>query len=244
MAKITLEQIQQEANELGWQLLSEEYKNLKSELKLICPNKHEIFTTYEKWRRAHACPICQAEEKQQRSFDCVVAKSKGEQRILAVDQATHTSGWSIYSNGQLLRHGVFTVNGSEVTRINEVKNWLINMVTVWKIDYVQLEDIQLQEKDNDERMGVTVYKALAHLQGVLENTLFVNNIPYGIVPSGTWRKFLGIKGRGRDDRKRSAQIKVQSLYNLSCGLDEAEAICIGLYACNNQAKQNEMVEWG
>ena len=234
MARILLEQIQQEAEKEQWKLLSDEYKNLKSELSFECPKGHRVITSYEKWRRAHTCPICSLEEKEKQAVDCIIAKGKDEHRILAIDQATKTSGWAIFSNGELLRHGMFIVDtGKEVERINEVKKWLWNMITVWKIDYVQMEDIQLQDHKeaggNGEKIGVTTYKTLAHLQGVIENLLYINGIDYGIVPPSTWRQYCEIKGRNKADKKKNAQLKVHSLYNIYVPMDEAEAICIGRF---------------
>lgn len=248
MARIPLTQIQQEAEEQQWKLLSGEYKNLKSELTFECPKGHTVITSYEKWRRSHSCPICELAEKEKSNVDVIMAKGKNEYRILALDQATKTSGWAIFSNGELLRHGMFILEGGkEVDRINEIKKWVWNMVTVWNVDFVQMEDIQLQDHKEagkeSEKIGVTTYKALAHLQGVLENLLYSNGIEYNIVPSSTWRQYCEIKGRNKVDKKKNAQLKVQSLYNIFVPLDEAEAICIGRYAVNRQAKKNTILSW-
>nr|DAH17909.1 MAG TPA: Protein of unknown function (DUF723) [Caudoviricetes sp.] len=58
MAKIRIEDIQSEAKGLGWELLSETYKNLDTEIQFKCPKGHEITTTYAIWRVDHKCPIC------------------------------------------------------------------------------------------------------------------------------------------------------------------------------------------
>lgn len=248
MARILLQQIQQEAEQEQWKLLSEEYKNLKSELTFECPKKHRVITSYEKWRRNHACPICALEEKEKQAVDYIIPKGKDEYRILALDQATKTSGWAIFANGELIRHGMFMASDvREAERINEIKQWLWNMITVWKIDYVQLEDIQLQEHKeagaSSDRIGVTTYKTLAHLQGVLENLLFSNGVDYNIVSPSTWRNYCEIKGKNKTDKKKNAQIKVQNIYNIFVPLDEAEAICIGRYAAHNKNKKVDILSW-
>ena len=44
--------------ENGWELLSTEYKNLKTPLKMKCPNGHEVEQTYEFWRENMLCDEC------------------------------------------------------------------------------------------------------------------------------------------------------------------------------------------
>ena len=250
MARILLQQIQQEANNIQWKLISTQYQNLKSELHFICPNQHEVITTYEKWRRTPTCPICQQIQKQREKQD-IISQPKGKEdyRVLALDQATKISGWAIFENGKLLQYGIYETSSElESKRINDIKNWLLNMILIWKIDFVQLEDIQLQDHKEDggngEKIGVTTYKVLAHLQGVLENLLFTNNIEYDIVPPATWRKYCEIKGKNKTDKKKSAQLKIKDEYNINCSLDEAEAICIGKYATLQHTKNTQILEWG
>lgn len=249
MAKILLSTIQEEAQNDGWQLISDKYQNLKTEMEWQCPERHRVILSYEKWRRNHSCPVCEliAKEKSKNELKLITPKSQGDYRILSLDQATKVTGWAIFQNGELIRHGIYETEGSEVARIDNVRNWVWNMIDVWKIDYVQLEDIQLQEdkewSGNDTRMSVTVYKVLAHLQGVLENLLYSNNIAYSIVYPATWRNFNKIKGKNKTDRKKNAQLLVKEKFDIIVPLDEAEAICIGLYACHSHSKSTEMVVW-
>lgn len=223
---------------------------MKEDLEWTCPNNHSIYLSYEKWRRAHTCPSCERERKEKKAITPPQApKKKGDYRVLALDQATYTTGWAIYQNGSLLNHGTHSVNyESEANRINEIKNWVWNMVVSWNIDLVELEDIQLQDHREagarGAEIGVTTYKALAHLQGVLINLLYANNIPYDVAPVATWRKFCEIKGKTKVDRKKNAQLNVQKWYGISVPLDEAEAICIGRYASANHTKKTEILEWG
>lgn len=247
MAKILLSQIQEEAEGLSWKILSDSYKNLKELMEWECPKGHKVLLPYGKWRQSHICPVC--EEKEKNSLSAGSPKPKNSYRILALDQATYTTGWAIYQDQTLLNHGCFSVSyNNEANRINEIRNWVLNIITAWQIDFVCIEDIQLQDhKEAGARgaeIGVTTYKSLAHLQGVLINLLFSHSIPYTIAPPGVWRKYCGIKGKGRDDKKKSAQLKVKEWYGELCSLDEAEAICIGKYAIADYGKKTEMLEWG
>ena len=53
------------------------------------------------------------------------------------------------------------------------------------------------------------------------------------MPSQVWRKGIGIKGRTRTDRKRSAQQFVKQEYDINVSEDEADAICLGRYGIKN-----------
>jgi hypothetical protein len=105
------------------------------------------------------------------------------------------------------------------------------MISSWRADRVVIEDIQLQnfEEENLNTIGVTTFKALAHLQGVLIDLFYENKISYKIAHTGTWRKHIGVKGKSRTDKKKSAQLIVKELYQRDVSQDEADAICIGRY---------------
>lgn len=50
--------VQNDLEENGWQLVSTEYKNLKTPLKMICPKGHEVEDDYGHWRKYHICEKC------------------------------------------------------------------------------------------------------------------------------------------------------------------------------------------
>lgn len=91
--------------------------------------------------------------------------------------------------------------------------------------------------------GVTVYKALAELLGVLQVSLREQGVDFKVVSSSTWRSDVGIKGKTRTDKKRSAQVHVRDWFDINVTEDEADAICIGRYGTRN-CKPVEMFQWG
>lgn len=251
MARINIEQIRNEAKELGWTLVSETYKNLDTEIEFICPKGHSVITTYAVWRARHSCPICDNPKLELSSK--VVPKKKGQSRILALDQATHDTGWAIFDDNSVIKFGVINLGSGELDRrINKLKIWLANMIEIWKPDKVIMEDIQLQEKkqgrnwenDNgDNVMNVTTFKTLAQLQGVLADYLFEKKIRYEFVHTAVWREKCGITGKYRTDKKRSAQLKVLEWFDLGVTNDEADAICIGYYGTVAEKKNVELLDW-
>lgn len=246
MSKIHIEDIQKEASDIGWKLISDQYKNLETELEFECSEGHRVYLPYKKFRRAAECPICKSNPLA--SLDIKpLFKRPGTQRVLALDQATLTTGWAVFDDGELVRYGAITGNrASSDEKIVSMKQWVASMVANWKPDLVGLEDIQLQQfgaKDSDNVEGVTTFKTLAHLQGVLQNYLFENKVNYEVVHVGVWRKYCEIKGKSRSDKKKSAQMKVKDWYDVSVTTDEADAICIGKYLAATALKKNVMIEW-
>lgn len=203
-----------------------------------CPNDHENFYTMEYWRRHKECPICKS-NKYYRMND-TAPKSKGF-RILAFDQASGTSGWAVFDDNELIKFGAWTSNGSNhIDKISKTKQWVASMIQTWQPDLVILEDIQLQKYDGGEQ--VITYKKLAHLQGILENYCYENGFIYKVVPPATWRAASKIKGKSRTEKKQSAQMLVQQLYDVKVTQDEADAVLIGTWGVLDR-KKNAMIQF-
>lgn len=251
MSRISIEQIRKEAEELGWVLISNTYKNLNTEIEFVCPEGHQVITTYAIWRAQHSCPICDNPKLDLSTK--VIPKKKGVTRILSLDQATHDTGWAIFDGNNVIKFGVVNLGTGELDmRINKLKIWLANMVEIWKPDKVVMEDIQLQEKKQDRNwendtgnnvMNVNTFKTLAQLQGVLADYLYEKKVKYEFVHTAVWRERCGIIGKYRTDKKKSAQLKVLDWFNLSVTNDEADAICIGYYATAAERKNNQIIQW-
>ena len=251
MSRISIEQIRKEAEELGWVLISNTYKNLNTEIEFVCPEGHQVITTYAIWRAQHSCPICDNPKLDLSTK--VIPKKKGITRILSLDQATHDTGWAIFDGNNVIKFGVVSLGTGELDmRINKLKIWLANMVEIWKPDKVVMEDIQLQEKKQDRSwendtgnnvMNVNTFKTLAQLQGVLADYLYEKKVKYEFVHTAVWRERCGITGKYRTDKKKSAQLKILDWFNLSVTNDEADAICIGYYATAAERKNNQIIQW-
>lgn len=150
--------------------------------------------------------------------------------ILALDQASRTSGWAVFQNDQLIASGTFTFDDDFIPkRLVKIRNKVISLIDQYNIDKIILEDIQLQEQINN----VSTYKVLAEVLGVLEELCSELKIPHEIVHSQTWKSTLGIKGRERATQKRNAQAFVEKLYSIKASQDESDAICIGTHYIRN-----------
>ena len=248
MGRLNIEEIKQHCESLGWQLVSDKYKNLSTQLEMICPEGHNVFTTYEKFRKNPICPVCARQELDVNDTIQRAPKKRGVKRTLALDQATHVSGWAVYDGVKLLKYGSYKAKDHNDIdyRIMDFKNYLINMIEFWQPDFIVLEDIQLQQfgpKSSNNVQGVTTYKGLAKLQGVIINLLIELEIDYKVVHTGVWREACGIKGKTRSDRKKSAQLIVKDIYEVNVNQDEADAICIGMYVTSKKEKTSNLVSW-
>ena len=152
-------------------------------------------------------------------------------RVLAIDQATSISGYSVFDNGDLVEYGTFESKGKDsVHRIADVKEWLRGMVKEWDPELVALEDIQLQSPGGSAAIGVQTFKILAHLQGVLMNCLNEMKIPFILCSPSSWRAHSSVKGKTKSDKKRSMIQIVEKKFGAKVTNDEADAIGIGLFA--------------
>lgn len=146
------------------------------------------------------------------------------QNILALDQASRTSGYAVFQEEQLVASGTFTYDDDDFSlRLVKIRNKVISLIEQYNINKILLEDIQLQGQTNN----VETYRKLAEVRGVLSELACEMNIPHEIIHSQTWKSTLGIKGRERATQKRNAQLYVEKIYNKKVSQDCADAICIG-----------------
>lgn len=238
MPRITLEEIAQSLQADGWEVVSTKYVNLKAEMEFKCSEGHQVFSTWEKIRKRRICPICE-KNALKNPVITIVPKKKGTLRILALDQASRISGWSVFDGKELTSYGTYEVKTTEeAQRFHEVNMWFISMIENWKPDYVALEGIQYEKQ-----MGVTTFQTLARLQGILMETCTQHSLPFKICHTGTWRSHCHVKGKARSDVKRSMQLIVKEWLDISVSEDCADAIGIGKYLADTLTSQTEVVSW-
>lgn len=231
--------VQEDANSAGWQLLSDTYKNLKTNMQWQCPKGHLVEMTYDEWRKTRSCAECNKAHSHGVVRNEIPVKESGTYRVLCLDAATGNTGWSLYDNKKLVAYGTFNTAAydDKTARIHEVKVWLQEMIKSTLCDAVGLEGIQLQK-------NVGMFQTLANLQGVILDTLYEKGIRYEVASSSTWRTFVGLNNAdARESAKAKAQAWVLMNYHLKCTQDEADAIVMGKYFSNN-LKEKKKITWG
>lgn len=238
MARISIDEIRNIISADGWILVSEKYQNLDSNLEFKCNKGHIVISPWKKIRENRICPTCMRERLKTKEFKNY-KKKKGEYRILALDQATHISGYAVFNNKNLIEYGTFEATGeNDIERSVQVKQWMVSLIDQFEIDFVGLEGIQYQTA-----AGVTTFETLARLQGILAATCYEEKVSYKIASTNTWRAHCGVQGRSRPDKKRSMQRLVQEWFKIKPTEDEADAIGIGKYFCDIQTPKVEIIDW-
>lgn len=238
MSRINIEEIRQQLLEDKWELISETYTNLDTNLEYKCAAGHTVVAPWKRIRERRICPTCMRETLKTKEFKNR-KKKQGEYRILALDQATYTSGYSVFSNKNLVDYGFYESSGNnDIERCAHVKEWMESLIHTYEIDFVGFEGIQYQSS-----VGVTTFETLARLQGILMECCYELGVSYGVVNTNTWRENCGVKGRTRTDKKRSAQILVKQWYQVEATEDECDAILIGKYYNDSQRPKVEVVDW-
>lgn len=156
-------------------------------------------------------------------------------KMLALDQASRTSGFAIFEDNKLIKYGKFTFEDSDFgVRLMKIRNKVQSLIEEFSIDKVVFEDIQLQD-------NVDTFKKLAEVFGVIFELVTELNIPHEAILSTSWKSTLKIKGTKRPEQKKNAQLWVNENYNIKPTQDECDAICIGVHALRN--KPARVFDW-
>lgn len=160
-------------------------------------------------------------------------------RLLALDQASRTSGYAIFENGKLIDYGHFTAISDELgERLFWIREKIAQLIADYGIDYVAFEDIQL----HTDATSITTFKILAEVFGVVYELCSELELPSQVVFSGTWKHVCGIKGKKRAEQKANAQAYVLNTYGIKATQDESDAICLGTCAWENLNKKPDF-DW-
>lgn len=150
-------------------------------------------------------------------------------KILAIDQASRCSGYSVGINGKLDQYGTIKATGEGDDRICDMANKIKEKIIEVNPDKLYVEHIQLQSGN------VSTYNMLARLQGMIIWIARELNVPLEIVPPVTWKASIGICKGKRQEQKEACIEFVESKYSIDLyeSDDMADSIGILTYAMNN-----------
>lgn len=145
-------------------------------------------------------------------------------KILAFDQSTKISAYSIFIDGKYVECGCIDLHKISDTseRIRAMGVELGKIIERYNPDKVILEEVAQQSNP-------LVLKLLARIQGVIIGFCAAHNIDTYIVEPSKWRSILEFKigaGVKRAELKAQAIKHVKDMYNLDLSEDECEACCI------------------
>ena len=159
-------------------------------------------------------------------------------KLLALDQASHVTGYAIFENDKPIVVSHFNAKGKDIAdRLVSIRQTVLKLIKDYNIDTVAFEDIQLQ---NNVVQNVKTFKMLAEVFGVIQETLQEIGIDYYIIPPVVWKSTVGIAGKGREKEKPLAQQYIVNTYGIHCTEDEADAACLGTHVIK---RQNSEFDW-
>lgn len=162
--------------------------------------------------------------------------------LLALDQSSTTTGYSVFKNGEPVVISHFTAKGTDLgSRLEQIRNKIIELINQYDIDEVVFEDIQLQDMAGGKDVGIKTFKILAEVFGVVHELMTELDMDYTIVPPIVWKATFKIAGKGRAKEKKLAQEYVFNTYGIRCTEDEADATCIGAHVIK---KKESEFNWG
>ena len=108
--------------------------------------------------------------------------------LLALDQASLTSGFAVFKDGNLFDYGKFTFSDEDIAeRLVKIRNKVIELIDQYEINEVAFEDIQMQNKCKQ----CSNFKVLAEVYGVILELLQEKKMKYTIVSSNTLKIYFG-----------------------------------------------------
>lgn len=147
-------------------------------------------------------------------------------KLLALDQATVVTGWSVFDNGKLIDYGKFKAEHINMgDRLFYIREQIKQLIAKYNIDEVVFEDIQLQSSVGN---NVDTFKKLAEVFGNVDELCTELKLPHSALLASSWKSTLGIKGKDRAAQKKAAQDWVINAYGIKPTQDECDSICIGV----------------
>lgn len=161
-------------------------------------------------------------------------------RLLALDQSSRVTGYSIWDDNRLIKYDKFNATQDDMgERLLFIKNEVKDLIIDWEVDFVAFEDIQLQKTVNGQEIvnNVQTFKILAEVFGVIYELVTELNVDHTAVLSTVWKSQLSIKGKDRAEQKRNAQSWVVTNFGVRPTQDEVDAICIGAHLVSSDWKK-------
>lgn len=153
--------------------------------------------------------------------------------LLALDQSSRTTGYTILKNGKIEIVSHFECIGDDLgDRLEQLRKNIYQLIKTYNIDEVVFEDIQLQDINGNKETGIKTFKILAEAFGVVHELLTEMKIKYFIAQPIKWKAYFKIAGKGRAQEKKMAQTYALTKLGTKCTEDEADSLCIALYHYN------------
>lgn len=150
-------------------------------------------------------------------------------KLLALDQSSQVTGYTVLDNGKIIVVSHFECTGDLGDRLVKFRKKIINLIEEYDIDEVVFEDIQLQDVNGNKETGIKTFKVLAEVFGIMHELCSEIKMPYTAVLPIKWKAHFKIAGKGRAQEKKMSQAYALKTCGINCTEDEADSLCIALY---------------
>lgn len=154
--------------------------------------------------------------------------------ILALDQATVNSAYSVWVDGKLVTYGKVTADKTikDYRRSLQMVDLVMEIVHKYKPDIIILEDAF--SSGNNKTFGM-----LSCLRGMSMERFKDEGYQFNIVAPVTWKSFAKIKGK-RPEQKKQSVVLAEMVFKLELSNDDdiADSINIGCWAVNKYESIN------
>lgn len=150
-------------------------------------------------------------------------------KVLATDQATRVSGYSLFDDNKYVCSGIIDMSKSELDtdeRSFEMAKEIWKIINKYKPDALVIENVQKQT-------STSTVIILARLQGEIIGYAEAHGVTTYIVSPAQWRSALSFRQGPKVKRKELKQQSIDYVkknYGIDLQEDECEAICIGTAA--------------
>lgn len=107
-------------------------------------------------------------------------------KIIAFDQASVNTAYSVWQDSELIRYGMVTADKKIKShlRLRQMSSKIADVIKQEQPDYVVFEDCQLQAGN------AATFQVLCQLQGMIMALLYDAGVNFDVVRPSVWKSFI------------------------------------------------------
>lgn len=146
-------------------------------------------------------------------------------RVLGLDIAT-SSGWSLLEGSyNATSYGKFVLEGNIEKRLERLREAVEGLINDFKPDLIMLEDVYFGR-------NTQTYKTLCMYQAIVLLVAHDHQVEIQLITASQWKSTNEVRGRGRTEQKRAAQVVVQEKFGLKVVQDIVDSLLIAQHHFN------------
>lgn len=148
-------------------------------------------------------------------------------KVLGLDIA-QSSGYCILEGSyNATDYGRFVLEGSIEERLKALREHIESLVVKHKPDLIMLEDVYFGR-------NTQTYKTLCMYQAIVLLVAHDHQVEVRLITASQWKSSNEVRGRGRTEQKRAAQVVVQEHFGLKVVQDIVDSLLIAQHHFNTE----------